>query len=223
MKSKLLISGLIKLLCGLGMIAAMLFLPAGTWNYPYAWLFIILLFVPMTIMGIWLFILHPELLAKRLDNKEKEKAQKSVVAMSGLMFVGGFVLCGLDYRFEWTVMPLWLTIVTSVLFLIGYMLYAEVMRENAYLSRTVEVQEGQKLIDTGLYGIVRHPMYTATILMFVSMPVVLGSLWALLVFSIYPVLMVVRIKNEEKVLTDGLKGYTEYQKRVRWRLLPGVW
>ena len=223
MKTKLLLSGLIKLLCGLAMIAAMLFLPAGTWHYPYAWLFIGLLFIPMTIMGIWLFIYQPGLLAKRLNNKEKEQAQKGVVALSGLMFIGGFVLCGLDYRFSWTAMPMWLTIVASLLFLVGYALYAEVLRENAYLSRTVEVQEGQQLIDKGLYGIVRHPMYTATILMFISMPVVLGSLWALLVFGIYPVLMVVRIKNEEKVLAEGLKGYTDYQKRVRWRLMPGVW
>ena len=223
MKSKLLISGLAKLLSGLAMIAVMLFLPAGTWHYPYAWLFIGLLFVPMTIMGLWLFLCHPDLLAKRLNNKEKEQTQKSVVALSGLMFVGGFVLCGLDYRWGWTSMPLWLTIAASVIFVVGCALYTEVMRENAYLSRTVEVQKGQELIDTGLYGIVRHPMYTATILMFASMPVVLGSLWALLVFGIYPVLMVVRIKNEEKVLAEGLKGYTEYQKRVRWRLLPGVW
>ena len=223
MKSKLLISGLAKLLSGLAMIAVMLFLPAGTWHYPYAWLFIGLLFVPMTIMGIWLFLRQPDLLAKRLNNKEKEQAQKGVVALSGLMFVGGFVLCGLDYRWGWTSMPLWLTIAASVIFVVGYALYTEVMRENAYLSRTVEVQKGQELIDTGLYGIVRHPMYTATILMFVSMPVVLGSLWALLVFGIYPVLMVMRIKNDEKVLAEGLKGYTEYQKRVRWRLLPGVW
>ena len=223
MKTKLLISGLIKLFSGLGIIAAMLFWPAGTWHYPYAWLFIGLLFVPMTIMGVWLFIYQPELLAKRLNPMEKELAQKGVVALSGLMFIGGFILCGLDYRFSWTNMPLWLTIVASIIFLVGYMLYAEVMRENAYLSRTVEVQEGQQLIDTGLYSIVRHPMYTATILMFVSMPVVLGSLWALLVFGIYPLLMVMRIKNEEIVLAKGLKGYTDYQKRVRWRLLPGIW
>lgn len=223
MKTKLLISGVVKLLCGLAMIVALLFWPAGTWHYPYAWLLIALLFIPMTIMGIWLFFCQPELLAKRLNNKEKEQTQQGVVALSGLMFIGGFVLCGLDYHYAWTDMPVWLTIAASIVFLIGYVLYAEVLRENAYLSRTVEVQDGQQLISTGLYGIVRHPMYTATILMFVSMPLVLGSWWALLVFGIYPVLMVLRIRNEEQVLSKGLKGYTDYQKRVKWRLIPGIW
>ena len=165
----------------------------------------------------------PELLAKRLNNKEKEQTQKHVVALSGLMFIGGFVLCGLDYRFAWSSMPLWATIVASVVFLIGYVLYAEVLRENAYLSRTVEVQENQQLIDTGLYGIVRHPMYTATLLMFLSMPIVLGSAWALLVFGVYPVLIIRRINNEEQVLAAGLPGYIDYQQRVRWRLVPGIW
>lgn len=223
MKTKLLISGVVKLLCGLAMIVALLFWPAGTWHYPYAWLLIALLFIPMTIMGIWLFFCQPELLAKRLNNKEKEQTQQGVVALSGLMFIGGFLLCGLDYHYAWTDMPVWLTIAASIVFLIGYVLYAEVLRENAYLSRTVEVQDGQQLISTGLYGIVRHPMYTATILMFVSMPLVLGSWWALLVFGIYPVLMVLRIRNEEQVLSKGLKGYTDYQKRVKWRLIPGIW
>ena len=223
MKTKLLISGLSKLVLGFLLIAALLFLPAGTWCYVQAWVFLALMFIPMIIMGIWLYIFQPELLAKRLNNKEKEQQQKNVVALSGLMFIVGFVLCALDYRFTWSVIPLWLTIVASILFLIGYGMYVEVMRENAYLSRTIEVQEGQQLIDTGLYGVVRHPMYTATILMFTSIPLILGSFWSLIIFAIYPLLMVLRIKNEEQVLAAGLKGYTDYQKRVKWRLLPFVW
>lgn len=223
MKTKLLISGLSKLVLGFLLIAALLFLPAGTWCYVQAWVFLALMFIPMIIMGIWLYIFQPELLAKRLNNKEKEQQQKNVVALSGLMFIVGFVLSALDYRFTWSVVPLWLTIVASILFLIGYGMYVEVMRENAYLSRTIEVQEGQQLIDTGLYGIVRHPMYTATILMFTSIPLILGSFWSLIIFAIYPLLMVLRIKNEEQVLAAGLKGYTDYQKRVKWRLLPFVW
>lgn len=223
MKTKLLISALSKFVFGIGLITLLLFLPAGTWDYMQAWVFLALMFIPMSIMGVCLFIFQPELLSKRLNNKEKEHQQKSVVAISGLMFIAGFVLCGLDYRFAWSSVPLWLMIVASVLFLIGYGMYAEVLRENAYLSRTIEVQEGQKLIDSGLYGIMRHPMYTATILMFVSIPLILGSLWALIIFGIYPLLMVLRIQNEEKVLAKGLAGYTDYQKRVRWRLIPFVW
>ena len=223
MKTKLLISGLSKLVLGFLLIAALLFLPAGTWCYVQAWVFLALMFIPMIIMGIWLYIFQPELLAKRLNNKEKEQQQKNVVALSGLMFIVGFVLCALDYRFTWSVVPLWLTIVASILFFIGYGMHIEVMRENAYLSRTIEVQEGQQLIDTGLYGVVRHPMYTATILMFTSIPLILGSFWSLIIFAIYPLLMVLRIKNEEQVLAVGLKGYTDYQKRVKWRLLPFVW
>lgn len=223
MKTKLLISGLSKLVLGFLLIAALLFLPAGTWCYVQAWVFLALMFIPMIIMGIWLYIFQPELLAKRLNNKEKEQQQRNVVALSGLMFIVGFVLCALDYRFTWSLVPLWLTIVASILFLIGYGMYVEVMRENAYLSRTIEVQEGQQLIDTGLYGVVRHPMYTATILMFTSIPLILGSFWSLIIFAIYPLLMVLRIKNEEQVLAAGLKGYTDYQKRVKWRLLPFVW
>ena len=223
MKTKLLISALSKFVMGLGLITLMLFLPAGTWHYMQAWVFLALMFIPMLLVGVWLYLFQPELLAKRLNNKEKEQQQKSVVALSGLMFIFGFVLCGLDYRFAWSSVPLWLMIVASVFFLIGYGMYAEVLRENAYLSRTIEVQEDQQLIDSGLYGIVRHPMYTATILMFVSIPLILGSLWALIIFGIYPLLIVLRIQNEEQVLAKGLAGYTDYQKRVRWRLIPFIW
>ena len=207
----------------MALIGVLLFWPAGTWHYWQAWLLLALLFVPMTYMGVWLLIYMPDLLAKRLNNKEKEQTQKHVVALSGLMFIGGFVLCGLDHRFAWSSLPLWASVIASVVFLIGYALYAEVLRENAYLSRTIEVQENQQLIDTGLYGIVRHPMYTATLLMFLSMPIVLGSAWALLVFGVYPVLIIRRIHNEEQVLAAGLPGYTDYQQRVRWRLIPGIW
>ena len=221
--SHLIISGLCKLLCGIALIGLLLFWPAGTWHYWQAWLLLALLFVPMICMGIWLLISMPELLAKRLNNKEKEQTQKHVVALSGLMFIGGFVLCGLNHRLAWYSLPLWASIIASVIFLVGYALYAEVLRENAYLSRTIEVQENQQLIDTGLYGIVRHPMYTATLLMFLSMPIVLGSAWALLVFGVYPVLIIRRILNEEQVLAAGLPGYIDYQQRVRWRLIPGIW
>lgn len=221
--SRLIISGLSKLACGITLIGLLLFLPAGTWQYWQAWLFIALLFIPMISMGIWMLISSPELLAKRLNYKEKEQTQKHVVALSGLMFVGGFIVCGLDYRFTWSQIPFWVGVTASLIFLIGYILYAEVLRENAYLSRIIEVQNNQKLIDTGLYSIVRHPMYTATLLMFLSMPLILGSWWALGIFAVYPILIIKRIHNEEKVLAADLKGYIYYQKRVRWRLIPWVW
>ena len=179
---KLFFSALIKLILGIVLVGALLFLPAWTINYPYAWLFICLLFVPMLIMGIVLFIKAPKLLEKRLNNKEKQKTQKGVTKLLGLMFLVGFVLCALDFRFDWSHVPLWLVIVSSVLFELGYLMYAEVMRENAYLSRTVEVQENQKVVSTGLYGIVRHPMYLATLFMFLPMPLILGSFWGLIPF-----------------------------------------
>ena len=222
-KMRLIVNALFKLIFGLVIMALLLFFPAGTWHYWHAWLLLALLFVPMVCMGIVMLIFSPELLSKRLNNKEKEQTQKHVVALSGLMFIAGFMLCGFDYRFVWSQVPVWVVVVASLLFLLGYMLYAEVLRENAYLSRTIEVQDDQQLIDTGLYSIVRHPMYTATLLMFLSMPLVLGSWWALLIFSIYPVLIIKRIQNEEQVLAEGLKGYVDYQQRVRWRLMPWVW
>ena len=219
----LLLSALTKLLAGFAMMALLLFLPAGTWHYPYAWLFLGLLFVPMICLGTWLLFKHPELLAKRLNNREKQREQKHVVALSGLMFIGGFVVCGLDFRFGWSHIPLWLVIVASVLLLVGYGLYVEVMRENAYLSRTVEIQEGQQLIDTGLYSIVRHPMYAATLLMYLAMPIVLGSWWALLVFVWYPFIIAKRILNEEQLLSTSLPGYREYRLRIPYRLIPYIW
>lgn len=222
-KIQLIIHATVKLIFGLGIIALLLFLPAGTWHYWNAWLLLALLFIPMICMGVVMLVSSPELLSKRLNNKEKEQTQKKVVALSGVMFITGFLLCGFDYQFGWSHMPMWVVITASLLFLIGYMLYAEVLRENAYLSRTVEVQDDQQLIDTGLYSVVRHPMYTATLLMFLSMPLILGSWWALLIFFIYPILIIKRIQNEEQVLREGLKGYNDYQQRVRWRLIPYVW
>lgn len=220
---KLLFSALAKFILGLVLVGALLFLPAGSFGYPNAWLFICLLFIPMLILGIVLFIKAPALLEKRLNVKEKEKTQKGVVALSALLFLAGFIVAGLDFRFGWSHIPLWGFIIASFVLLISYALYAEVMRENAYLSRTIEVQEDQKVIDTGLYGIIRHPMYAATIWLFLSIPVVLGSLWSLLCFLPYVAVIAIRMRNEEKVLESELSGYTEYKKRVKYRILPFVW
>ncbi len=220
---KLLASALTKFIFGIVLVGALLFLPAWTFDYFGAWLFLGILFIPMMIMGIVMFIKSPSLLEKRLANREKERAQKGVVGVSALMFLGGFILSAIDFRYGWSRVPLWLTIAAAVIFLVGYALYAEVLRENAYLSRTVEVQEGQRVIDTGLYGVVRHPMYLATLLMFLPMPLVLGSFWGLIPFAIYPVAIVIRIINEEKVLCEGLDGYSEYRKKVKYRLIPFIW
>lgn len=222
-KKKLLISALTKFLAGLVLMGLVLFLPAGTWNFFNGWLFLTLLFVPMLFLGVVLFLKAPELLEKRLQSKEKENTQKGVVAASGLMFIGAFVLAGLDFRFGWTKVPMWLVIAAAVVLLASYAMYAEVMRENAYLSRTVEVQENQKVIDTGLYGIIRHPMYTATIFLFLAIPLVLGSWISFAIMLLYPVAIVARIGNEEKVLEEGLQGYKDYKKKVKYRLLPFIW
>ena len=220
---KLLIKALFTLILGIVCMGAMLFLPAGGFHYTNGWLFLGLLFVPMVIMGIVLFFKSPDLLKKRLNAKEKEAAQKGVIAFSALMFPVGFLLSAFDFRYSWSSVPMPLVIVSSVLFLIGYAMYGEVMRENAYLSRTIEVQEGQKVIDTGLYGFVRHPMYLATFLMFLPMPLILGSFWGLIPFALYPVLIVIRVLNEEKVLARELDGYTDYMKKVKYRLIPFIW
>ena len=221
--SKLLAQGLLKMLSGMLIVGLVLFLPAGSWNYFNGWLFCGLLFLPMLVLGALLLWKAPALLEKQLNTKEQEKTQMAVVAVSSLLFLAAFVAAGLDFRFGWTHVPIWLVCLAAVLQLAAYGLYAEVMRENAWLSRTVEVQENQKVIDTGLYGIVRHPMYTSTILLFLAMPLVLGSWASFAIMLLYPVVIVFRIRNEEQVLETGLAGYREYKQRVRCRLLPFIW
>lgn len=220
---KLLIEALTKFACGVLLVGMLIFLPAGTVEFSYGWLLMALLFVPMFIAGIVMLAKSPDFLKKRLDAKEKQATQKGVVAVSGLMFIAGFVVAGLDYRFGWSRMPNWVTIVASVTFVLDYAMYAEVMRENAYLSRTIRVEEGQKVVDTGLYGVVRHPMYAVTIELFMMIPLILGSWWALMVFTVYPVAIVIRLKDEEALLTKELPGYAEYKQKVKWRLIPFIW
>ena len=220
---KLLCNALVKFTCGLALVALLIFWPAGTLQYSNGWLFMGLLFAPMLIAGFVMFFKSPDFLAKRLDVKEKQATQKGVLAFSGLMFIAGFVVAGLDYRFSWSRMPAAVTVAAAVLFLASYGLYAEVMRENAYLSRTIKVEEGQKVVDTGLYGIVRHPMYMATVLLFWMMPLVLGSWYALIVFAFYPAIIVVRLKDEEDLLTRKLPGYAAYKQKVKYRLIPFIW
>ena len=220
---KLALNALVKFTVGLLLVGILLFLPAGSFGYTNGWLFVGLLFVPMLILGIVLLLRSPDLLKKRLGAKEEENTQKGVVAISALLFVAGFVIAGLDFRFGWSQVPSWVVAVSSAVLLISYALYAEVMRENAYLSRTVEVQKDQKVVDTGLYGIVRHPMYAVTLWLFLSIPLVLGSWWSLLCFAPYVFVIVIRIHNEEKVLEAGLEGYREYKKKVKYRIFPFVW
>ena len=220
---KLLIEALIKFLCGLAMVGLLVFLPAGTFAYTYGWLLIGLLFGPMLIAGFVMFFKSPDFLTKRLDAKEKQATQKGVLALSGLMFIAGFVVAGLDFRFGWSDMPTWIVIAASVLFLVAYVLYAEVMRENAYLSRTIKVEAGQKVVDTGLYGIVRHPMYMVTILLFLMIPLILGSWDSLIAFAFYPAIIIVRLKDEEELLTRELSGYAAYKEKVKYRIIPFIW
>lgn len=219
----LLLNALVKFLCGLILVGLLLFLPAGTMAYPNGWFFVGLLFCPMLILGAVMLIKAPGLLQKRLNAREKESAQKGVVALSALLFLAGFVVAGLDFRFGWSKVPLPVVITAAVILAVSYALYAEVMRENAYLSRTIEVQEDQKVIDTGLYGLIRHPMYAVTVWLFLAIPLVLGSWFSFLCFAHYPILIVIRIRNEEKVLTEGLPGYENYKKKVKYRLIPFIW
>ncbi len=212
-----------KVLAGLLLVALLLFLPAGTLRWQNAWLLIALLFVPMITAGFVMMKKSPELLKKRLNAKEAEGEQREVVALSGLMFIAAFVLAGLNFRFGWIVMPRWIVRAASVVFLLAYGLYAEVLRENEYLSRTIEVQEHQTVVDTGLYGIVRHPMYAATLLLFPAMPLILGSPLSFCILLLYIPIIVKRIRNEEEVLEKGLEGYAEYKTRVKYRLFPGIW
>ena len=220
---KLLINALVKFFCGALLVGLLIFLPAGTLAFAKGWLLMGLLFGPMFIAGLVMLRKSPAFLEKRLDVKEKRSAQQGVVKLSGLMFIAGFVVAGLDFRFGWSLMPQTVTIAAAVLFLLAYALYAEVMRENAYLSRTIRVEEGQTVVDTGLYGIVRHPMYMATLLLFLVMPLVLGSWWALIVMLPYIPVIMTRIKDEEVMLSEELDGYTQYKEKVRWRLIPYIW
>lgn len=223
MDIKLFLKASVKYVLGVLLLFLLLFLPAGTLRFWNAWLLMGILFIPILIAGIFLMFKNPELLRKRLNSKEKEPEQKSVVLLSGLMFISGFIAAGLDYRFNWLRLPYPLTIAATVIFIFSYLLYIEVMRENTYLSRTIEVQENQRVIDTGLYGFVRHPMYLSTVLLFLSMPLILGSLFSFFIFLIYPAIIVKRIINEEEVLERGLAGYTAYKRRVKHRLIPFIW
>ena len=223
MTKSLFFSAIAKFTLGVVLIGALLFLPAGTLHYPQGWLLMGILFIPMFIAGLVMISKNPSLLRSRLNAKEKQREQSLVVKLSGLMFLTGFILAGLSFRFGWWMLPRWVSILGSVLFLASYALYAEVLRENTWLSRTIEVQEGQTVVSTGLYGIVRHPMYAVTLVLFLSMPLVLGSVPAFLVFLAYPAIIARRIRNEEEVLARELPGYTEYMQKVRWRLVPFIW
>lgn len=223
MRTELAIRGVIRFIAGIVIVAAMLFWPAGSWGYWNAWLLMGVLFTPILVLGTVMLIHSPALLRKRLEGKEKEREQRWVVALSGVMFVASFVVAGYNFRFTWTTLPEWITWIGVAIFLLSYVLYAEVMRENTYLSRTIEIQQGQQVIDTGLYGIVRHPMYLATILMFLSMPLILGSIISFVIMLVYIPIIAIRIKNEEQVLEKGLRGYTQYKLRVKYKIIPFVW
>ena len=223
MNAKLFFQAIIKFVLGLIMVGLLLFIPAGSLNYWNAWLFLGLLFIPMFFAGIVLMIKNPELLKKRLNAKEEQNEQKQVIAFSGLMFLAGFIVAGLNFRYSWIMLPDIVVIISSVILVLAYIVYAEVLRENTYLARTIEVQENQKVIDTGLYGIVRHPMYATTIWLFLSMPLVLGSIISFVIFLIYPIIIAKRIKNEEKVLEKDLKGYAGYKKKVKYKMIPFIW
>ena len=223
MNTKLFLSAILKFALGVVLIGALLFLPAGTLHYPQGWLLMGILFIPMFLAGLVMMAKNPALLKSRLNAKEKEREQSLVVKLSGLMFLVGFILAGLSFRFGWLMLPRWVSILGAALFLASYALYAEVLRENTWLSRTIEVQEGQTVVSTGLYGIVRHPMYAVTLVLFLSMPLVLGSALAFAVFLAYPFIISKRIRNEEEVLARDLPGYPEYMQQVKWRLIPFVW
>lgn len=223
MTIRLFIQAITKFLFGFILIGLFIFLPAGTLSFFNGWLFMGILFVPMFIAGIVMMFKNPDLLKKRLDAKEKQREQSIVIKLSGLMFLAGFIVAGLDFRFGWLTLPKGVVIGAAIVFLAAYILYAEVLRENTYLSRTIEVQENQKVIDTGLYGIVRHPMYSVTLLLFLSMPLVLGSIYSFLIFLLYPFIIAKRIKGEEEFLEKELDGYREYKQKVRYRLIPFIW
>ena len=223
MDIKLFFQALSKFLIGLIIICILLFIPAGTINYPNGWLFIALLFIPMLFAGIIMIFKSPDLLRRRLNAKENEDEQKTVILISGIIFLLAFILAGLNFRFGWFNLPSIVVIIASVIFLLAYIMYAEVLRENEYLSRTVEVSENQKVVDSGLYGLVRHPMYTSTIFLFLSMPLVLDSIFSFVVMLVYPIIIIFRIRNEEKVLENELIGYKEYKEKVKYKLVPYLW
>ena len=223
MSFKLFMEALLKFVLGIVIVGLLVFLPAGTFNYDKGWLFMGVLFIPIFIAGVIMMIFNPSLLRARLEAKEKQKVQGVVIKLSGLMFIIGFVIAGLDFRFKWLVLPNYVSYIASFVFILSYLVFGEVSRENTYLFKTIKVEQGQKIVDRGLYGIVRHPMYSATIFLFLSMPLILGSLISFFIFLLYPVLIVVRTLNEEKVLTDELDGYKEYKGKVRWRLFPYIW
>ncbi len=223
MKTNLFAQALLKFSLGLVLVGALIFLPAWTLDYWQGWLLMGILFLPMFLAGLILLKKNPELLRKRLQAKEEQAEQKTVILLSGLMFLAAFLLAGFNRRFEWITLPTWVPWAAAAAFLLAYALYGEVLRENAYLSRTIEVQEDQKVVDTGLYGIVRHPMYSATLLLFLTMPLVLGSLLSFGVMLFYIPIIAKRIRNEEQVLAEGLKGYPEYMTKVKYRLIPGIW
>lgn len=223
MNGKLFAQAITKVLSGVLLIGILLFVPAGSFSYWNGWLLMAVLFVPMIVAGFVMMKKSPELLQKRLNAKEEQSEQKTVIVLSGLMFLAAFIVAGLNYRFGWIVLPNWIVYVATAVFLLGYVLYAEVLRENAYLSRTVEVQEDQKVVDTGLYGIIRHPMYLSTFLLFLSMPLVLGSVISFVIMLVYIPIIAKRIRNEEKVLEEGLEGYSDYKKRVKNKVVPFIW
>jgi len=223
MNKKLFFEAIFKFLLGVVLIGILIFVPAGTFDYINGWIFMGVLFIPMFIVGIILMVKNPELLASRLNAKEKQKAQGSIIKLSGLMFIVGFILAGLDYRFKWIELMDTITYIAIVIFLLSYIMFAFVLKQNTYLARTIKVEEGQKVISSGLYGIVRHPMYTATIFLFLAMPLILGSLISFFVFLFYPILIIFRILNEEKVLEKELDGYIDYKKKVKYRIIPFIW
>ena len=223
MTRKLFVQAISKFILGVVLIGALLFIPAGTLSWPGGWLFMGLLFLPMFCAGLMMMKKDPGLLKKRLNAKEQEAEQKTVLALSAVMFLAAFIVAGLNYRFGWITVPSWVVWLGSIVFLLAYLMYAEVLRENSYLSRTIEVQEDQEVVSTGLYGMVRHPMYSATVLLFLAMPLILGSPVSFIIMLAYIPIIVKRIRNEEKVLEEGLKGYKEYEQKVRYRLLPFIW
>ena len=223
MNKELFVRAITRFLAGLLLVSGLLFIPAGTWNYPQGWLLLGILFIPMFIGGLVMMKKNPELLKKRLNVREEETEQRRVILLSGIMFLAAFIAAGLSFRYQWLMLPAPVSVAAAIVFLAAYALYAEVLRENSYLSRTVEVQENQKVIDTGLYGVVRHPMYMATVLLFPAMPLVLGSVISFVIILLYIPIMVKRIRNEERVLAEGLPGYREYMKKVKYRLIPFIW